>query len=188
MRKNLILWNPIDDPTSINYLFTKPIWQITGLESADEARPDHPDERALTVSQAPSQLYKLVRVHGSEAPKADIDHGVRHLRVQPVEALVILLKLVQATFDRRRELVERADGKHGDGHLLADLVQISRLESFEGVDYEAAGLPCSINGVPEQAGEVGKAARFDALQVFHAERWQDVDWVIPVLLCRGNKT
>jgi hypothetical protein len=187
MRKHLILWSPIDDPTSITYLFTKPIRQITGLESADEARPDHPDERALTVSEAPSQLHKLVRVHGSEAPKADVDHGARRLRVQPVEAPAVLLQLVQATFDRWRELVERTDGEHGDGHVLADLVEVNRLEGFEGVDYEAAGLPCSINGVPEQAGEVSKAARFDALQFFHTERWQHVDWVIPVLLCRGKK-
>ncbi|CAD6265597.1 unnamed protein product [Miscanthus lutarioriparius] len=82
-------------------------------------------------------FHQLGRGHAGEATEADVEHGRRGLRVEPLKAATVLQE--QAARGRWRELVERADVEHGHAKVSPERRELAGLERIHGVEDEAQG-------------------------------------------------
>jgi len=150
----------------------------------DEVLPDDPQERAARRREAPRELRQLRRGDHRQAAEVGVHDGARRLRVQPRQALGVVLPqaqvkraagggggLIVVVVPEAEKGAQRPDGV--DARVLGtEGGEDVRLKGVERVDDERAGLGAVVGlGVVEpQAEIVGIGGADEAGDVAEADR------------------
>uniref|UniRef100_A0A8I6WLD9 Uncharacterized protein n=1 Tax=Hordeum vulgare subsp. vulgare TaxID=112509 RepID=A0A8I6WLD9_HORVV len=108
----------------------------------------HPQEPLPGPLQPDGDLLQLLHGEGAHAPEAEEHDALLRLRVQPRQALVLLLSAAGGR-DHRPDAVDGRHGAVGDARAVPDRAQRRGLQPLERVDDDAPGLRHPLERVQE---------------------------------------